>query len=146
VQVGDKLRDNSYDDDGYRFHDVFHLAHAAKLGWSPTLRRLLKRKRKSVPQVDEVEDGGRAGAIDEAIVAFVFDYARTHRFLEDVDAVDYSLLRTIKSLVSQLEVSVRSPLEWEQAILAGYKVWRGVREQGRGRIRVDLGSRLLELT
>jgi hypothetical protein len=93
-----------------------------------------------------VEDGGRAGAIDEAIVAFVFDYARTHRFLEDVDAVDYSLLRTIKSLVSQLEVSVRSPLEWEQAILAGYKVWRGVREQGRGRIRVDLGSRLLELT
>ena len=38
VPAGDPLQDNAYDEDGYRFHDVFHLAHAAKLGWSPVLR------------------------------------------------------------------------------------------------------------
>ena len=46
--AGDSLADNAHDPDGYRFHDVFHLAHAAKLGWSPVLRgKLLKRPRRS---------------------------------------------------------------------------------------------------
>jgi hypothetical protein len=40
-QLGDDLTDNSYDDDGYRFHDILHLANAAKLGWSPVLRKLM---------------------------------------------------------------------------------------------------------
>lgn len=41
---GDSLQDNAHDPDGYRFHDVLHLANAAKLGWSPVLRgKLLKR-------------------------------------------------------------------------------------------------------
>ncbi len=39
--VGNALTDNSYNDDGYRFHDVFHFAHAAILGWSPVVRRIL---------------------------------------------------------------------------------------------------------
>ncbi|MGH3430523.1 MAG: nucleoside triphosphate pyrophosphohydrolase family protein, partial [Mycobacteriales bacterium] len=90
VQAGDSLQDNSHDHDGYRFHDVFHLAHAAKLGWSPVLRgKLLKRvhenppdrKRRSDPEVDKVEDGGRAIVIDEAVVAYVWEYARRHKFL-----------------------------------------------------------------
>ncbi|MDQ3139149.1 MAG: nucleoside triphosphate pyrophosphohydrolase family protein, partial [Pseudomonadota bacterium] len=44
--IGSLLGDNAYDPDGYRFHDVFHLAYAAVLGWSPNLRAFLKRKRK----------------------------------------------------------------------------------------------------
>src|SRR2546425_1996035 len=51
------IQDNAYDDDGYRFHDVFHFAHLAILGWSPVLRKLLKRKRRNDVLVDEVEDG-----------------------------------------------------------------------------------------
>ena len=43
------LTDNAYDPDGYRFHDVFHFAYAAVLGWSPITRALLRRKRKSRP-------------------------------------------------------------------------------------------------
>ena len=39
---GNPLTDNAYDDDGYRFHDVMHLAFAALLGWSPVLRKLLR--------------------------------------------------------------------------------------------------------
>ena len=58
--IGDSLSDNAYVDDGYRFHDVMHLAHMAVLGWSPVMRNLLKLKRKSQPTIDEVEDGARA--------------------------------------------------------------------------------------
>ncbi len=32
--LGDPLNDNSQLDDGYRYHDVFHLAHVTVLGWS----------------------------------------------------------------------------------------------------------------
>src|SRR5919202_2053222 len=56
-QIGNDLTDNSYANDGYRFHDVFHLAYAGVLGWSPVTRQLLGGcKRKSNPKVDEVED------------------------------------------------------------------------------------------
>lgn len=58
--IGALLGDNAYDPDGYRFHDVFHLAYAAILGWSPNLRAFLKRKRKSRPLLDEV--GRRPGS------------------------------------------------------------------------------------
>ena len=34
-QFGNDLTDNAYEHDGYRFHDVFHMAFAAVLGWSP---------------------------------------------------------------------------------------------------------------
>jgi NTP pyrophosphatase (non-canonical NTP hydrolase) len=75
VIVGDTLTDNAHKDDGYRFHDVFHLAYAAVLGWSPVTRAMLRRKRKSDPRIDEVEDGGRASVVEEAISVLVFNEA-----------------------------------------------------------------------
>ncbi|THD10615.1 hypothetical protein B1808_14745, partial [Pseudofulvimonas gallinarii] len=60
VFVWDRLTDNSVEEDGYRFHDVFHLAYVAHLGWSPVIRGLLKRERKSMLHVDENQDGARA--------------------------------------------------------------------------------------
>lgn len=155
VQSGDPLQDNSRDPDGYRFHDVFHLAHAAKLGWSPVLRgKLLKRKgehppdrkRRSDPEIDEVEDGGRAIIIDEAVVAYVWEYARRHSFLEGVTTVDYRVLKTIKALTSGLEVAQRSGHQWEEAILGGYSVWRQINARRGGVIAVDLVTRQLEVT
>ncbi|VVD26540.1 nucleoside triphosphate pyrophosphohydrolase family protein [Paraburkholderia dioscoreae] len=59
VNIGDRLTDNRTEPDGYRFHDVFHLAYIAHLGWSPVIRALLKLKRKSDPKLDENEDGAR---------------------------------------------------------------------------------------
>jgi NTP pyrophosphatase (non-canonical NTP hydrolase) len=47
VLLGDRLTDNHLPPDDYRFHDVFHFAHAAVLGWSPTTRALLKIKRRA---------------------------------------------------------------------------------------------------
>lgn len=141
TRCGDSLRDNAYADDGYRFHDAFHLAYAAVLGWSPVVRSLMKCKRKSNPLVDEVEDGGRAVVIEEGIAAFVYDYARRHSFLQGVDSLDSELLKTIKSLTSNLEVANRSVYDWEKAIKDGYQVWREVAAHRGGTIKVDLLSR-----
>lgn len=44
---GAGLTDNAYFEDGYRYHDAFHLAYAAVLGWSPITRDLLACKRRS---------------------------------------------------------------------------------------------------
>ena len=145
VQFGDPLRDNHYEDDGYRFHDVFHVAYAAVLGWSPTLRGLLRLKRKSDPKVDEVEDGGRAIVIEEGISAMVFSYAERRNFLEGAEGVNYDLLRNIKDMTSHLEVSARTEGEWERAIMTGFDIWRHVKANGKGKIYADLEQGTIEL-
>lgn len=145
VKFGDPLTDNSYHDDGYRFHDLAHISHAALLGWSPVLRSLLKRKRKSNPDIDMVEDGGRAIAIEEGISAMVFNYAEQRNFLEGAQAVDYTLLQTIKTMTSHLEVSARTEAEWEHTIMTWLRIWRQVRTAGRGRIHAHLEKATLTL-
>ena len=144
-KYGDPLTDNRYEDDGYRFHDICHLSYASILGWSPTLRALLRRKRKSDPRVDEVEDGGRAIVIEEGISAMVFSYAERRNFLEGAEGVNYDLLRTIKDMTSHLEVSSRTEGEWERAIMTGFDIWRQVKINGRGRIHANLGQGTITL-
>ena len=143
-QFGADLTDNSYDPDGYRFHDVFHFAYAAVLGWSPVTRAFLRRKRKSRPVIDEVEDGGRASVIEEGAAALAFDYARRHQMLDGVSILDFQLLRTIKDMTSHLEVKQCTTGEWEQAILQGFRVWRSVLAERGGRISVDLDQRRVD--
>lgn len=140
-QIGDELTDNAYEDDGYRFHDVFHFSYAAVLGWSPITRTLLKVKRKADEQVDEVEDGARAKIIEELVSQLVYTYARAHNYLDGVGSLDYHLLKTIHSLVADREVKVRSLAEWERAIFAGYDVWRQIREHRGGTVEVNLIER-----
>jgi NTP pyrophosphatase (non-canonical NTP hydrolase) len=123
-RFGDSLTDNSHVDDGYRFHDVFHFTNAMLLGWSPIVRRTLGVKRKSVPQVDEVEDGARAGVTEEAISAVVFGYAKDFSFFQDSDTIEFGLLRMIKQMTAPFEVRDKGLRQWEIAILEGYKVWR----------------------
>ena len=144
--LGNALTDNSYEDDGYRFHDVIHLAHAVVLGWSPVYRKLLKRKRKAtddVDHIDEVEDGARAEIAEELAAAAAYDYASRHDSL-NVEHVDWDLLRIVKRITSRLEVRVRTEAEWEEAILLAFKVWREVREHDGGTLHGDLVARTLE--
>ncbi len=144
-QRGAELTDNAYAPDGYGFHDVIHFANAAIMGWSPVLRKLLDCKRRSNEQVDEVEDGGRAAAIEEGLAAIVFDYGRNHQFFEDVTLVDYELLKMLKSAARHLEVNRCSLLDWQAAIIQGYAVWRPIAAAGGGRFRVDLDARTISL-
>lgn len=136
--VGDALTDNSYTDDGYRFHDVFHFGLAALLGWSPMTRRLFGCKRRSNPMIDEVEDGGRARVIEEAVCALMYDYARKHGYLAAERSIEARLLDTVRSLTSDREVKVVSSREWELAALEIYDVWRQMWANCGGAIEADL--------
>ncbi|MGL5825263.1 MAG: nucleoside triphosphate pyrophosphohydrolase family protein [Nocardioides sp.] len=135
--VGAQLTDASYVDDGYRFHDIFHLSYAVLLGWSPVTRLLLARKRKSDPDTDENEDGGRAIVIEEGIAALVFGYASQHNMLENITRVDQKLLDTIQMVTGQLEVGARSQANWEAAILQGFEVFRQLVAHQGGRVHFD---------
>lgn len=140
-RFGDSLTDNSHVDDGYRFHDVFHFTNAILLGWSPIIRRILGVKRKSVPQVDEVEDGARAAVTEEAISAVVFGYAKDYSFFEGSDTVEFGLLRMVKQMTAPFEVRDKALRQWEIAIIEGYRVWRDMVANRGGIFVGDANSR-----
>ena len=138
VFIGDPLTDNISDPDDYRFHDVFHFAHAAILHWSPTFRALIKHKRKSDPKLDEAQDGGRARVVEEGLTAWIFSRAKRLNFFQGQDSLSFDLLKTVRQFVQGYEVE-ECPLNlWEQAILEGYKVFRQVRDNNGG---IVIGNR-----
>jgi NTP pyrophosphatase (non-canonical NTP hydrolase) len=141
--MGDPLTDNSHVDDGYRFHDVFHLAYAAVLGWSPVTRKLMGRKRKSNPDIDEAEDGGRAIVSEEGIALMAFAYASSHNYLDGVTSLDFPFLNVIRDITAPYEVGVRTAGDWEQAILNGFTTWRALRDNNGGTVILDAASRSL---
>ncbi len=143
LNIGDRLTDNAVKDDGYRFHDAFHLAYAAVLGWSPVVRATFRCKRKTVPKVDEVQDGARAGIIEEAIAQTVFDYARDHSMLKDLDRLDHGILRVIQRMVRGLEVERCGLWEWQRAILVGFEAFRSLRSNHGGWLVLDAETRAL---
>ena len=143
LNLGDRLTDNIDHPDFYRFHDVFHFAHAVYLGWSPVLRALLNCKRKSNPRVDENQDGARARIIEEAVSAIVFSRAKETCFYDGIDHVDYDLLKTISEFVRGFEVQKVPLWQWEAAILNGYRVFRNLRNNRSGMVTLDLISRNL---
>lgn len=141
---GNDVGDNSYDPDGYRWHDAFHLAHLAVLGWSPVVRGLLRRKRRSAPRIDEVEDGGRAIAIEEGITAMVFEAAVRAGHYEQARVVDSDVLRVCHRMVAGLEASACTAMEWEQVVLRGQDAWRTIRDAGHGAVLCDMDARTVE--
>ena len=143
IAVGDRLTDNAYDPDGYRYHDAFHLGYAASLGWSPVVRRMLRAKRKTDGRIDEVEDGARAAIIEEAIASLVFNYAREHSWLQGINRIDHNLLKQIRQMVKGLEVANCLYWEWQQAIFNGFAAFRQLRENHGGWLVLDASKRTL---
>lgn len=124
---GDMLTDNAHIEDGYRYHDIFHVAFAVHLGWSPNTRAFLSRKRKSIPNVDEVEDGARARAIEEAVSAAIFAYMASRSFAPIHHEHDIQLFHLIQQLVVGREVQACDVMEWVRAIESGYDIFSQVR-------------------
>jgi NTP pyrophosphatase (non-canonical NTP hydrolase) len=143
VNIGSRLTDNRHEPDDYRFHDVFHLAFAAILGWSPTLRALLQLKRKSQPSVDENEDGARAIIIEEGISTWVFNHGVRNNDYRSAGSVDYDLLKAVHELVRGYEVEARPAWQWERAILEGFRIFRALREHRGGAVSIDLEQRAI---
>nr|WP_280337907.1 hypothetical protein [Salinicola acroporae] len=137
------MTDNIKDPDGYRFHDVLHLAHAAILHWSPTFRALIKQKRKSDRMFDEAQDGGRAIVVEEGLTAWLYSCSKRLDYFEGHDGISYDILKTIQRFVQGYEVE-KCPLKlWEDAILQGYAVFRKVRENDGGIVIGDREKRTL---
>ena len=177
LRVGDPLRDNAYkrkkgkkktkkgeytiqdnrliEIDGYRFHDSVHFAFIAILGWSPVMRGLMKRKRKTKGDVDDADDGARAQIVEEMIVKLTHSYAvgiDEDKLLDDEEQVSFDLLKQIKVLADGLEVTGGRKgtqslkyWEWEKAILAGFHVYNDLRRWRKGRLHVNMTERTIEL-
>ena len=143
LNIGDRLTDNAKEDDGYRFHDAFHLAYAAVLGWSPVVRATFRCKRKSDPHVDEVQDGARAAIVEEAVAQTVFNYARGHSMLEGLDRIDHGILKLIQRMVRGLEVSRCALHEWQRAIFVGFEAFRALKKNRGGWLILDAETRSL---
>jgi NTP pyrophosphatase (non-canonical NTP hydrolase) len=141
--IGDPLTDNTYEDDGYRFHDIFHYGYLAVLGWSPVLRKLLKKKRKSDPSIDENEDGARSQITEELVSLLIYHHALDHDLLKYSRSVDSGIIKRVQNLVTNTEVSECSGKQWEKAILDSYSMFNQLRENNGGRILVSKKNRSL---
>ena len=144
INIGDRLTDNRFEQDDYRFHDVFHLAYAAVLGWSPVIRALFKVKRKSCPKIDENEDGARAILIEEGISTWCFNHGTRKGLFHGIDSLDYSLLKAVQGLVIGYEVEKRPLWQWETAILEGFRVFRELQKHRNGTVIADMEAHTIE--
>ncbi len=143
INIGARINDNISDPDHYRYHDIFHLSYAVFLGWSPVIRSLFRCKRKSNPDLDENQDGGRAVIIEEAVSAIAFSRAKHARYFEGATQVDYNLLKSISEFVRGYEVEIVPVWQWEHAILEGFRVFRLLRANRGGRVAWNLRQRTL---
>src|SRR5207244_18990 len=146
IGVGDRVTDNITDPDGYRYHDIFHIAYAVFLGWSPVVRALLRCKRKSKSSVDENQDGARAQIIEEGVAAIVFSRAKKMNFFKGAKQIDYDLLKTIQTFVSGYEVDQIPIWQWELAILEGFRLFRSLQKGPGGTVTWDIGRRTITYT
>lgn len=155
-QIGDTLTDNYHGEDGYRFHDVLHLANACILGWSPVLRKLLGRKRRSDVNFDRNEDGARAILVEELVVKYAHSFGQS-LLLEQSPEKDpdmemlfgrtgdfsHALWKHLRHLARGLEVEKNSFREWREATVVGHRLFHLIRSAGGGTVVADLASRSL---
>lgn len=157
-QLGDDLKDNFYDDDGYRFHDVLHLANIAHLGWSPVLRKFLGRKRKSRnDRVDDVEDGARALIVEELVLKAI--HSEGVRLAKEAGGgpgsdpvrtfparglITFRFLKNLRGFVEGLEVWRNQYWEWENAVFDGSEIYHKLRLEQQGTVTVDINRRTIE--
>jgi NTP pyrophosphatase (non-canonical NTP hydrolase) len=136
INVGDRLTDNIADPDDYRFHDVFHYAYAAVLGWSPVTRALYRLKRKTDKRLDVNQDGARAILIEEGIATLVFNEAKRNNLFADVQRgkLSFDLLKIIHEFVAGYEVETTPFWAWEEAILQGFAAFRFLKQHRAGRL------------
>ena len=147
INIGDRLTDNAMTEDDYRFHDVFHYAYVAVLGWSPVTRSLFRLKRKSISEIDEAQDGARAALIEEGVATWIFGQAVEMKLFDGLKPgeLPFDLLKQVRQFVSGYEPEGCPTWLWEEAILQGYSAFRYLREYRRGTITIDADNRRLDI-
>lgn len=143
-QMGDPIDDNAEVTDHYRYHDAIHLGHAAILGWSPVLRSLLGRKRRTNHDLDRIQDGARAIATEEGLAAIVFRQLEQSGFAAD-DAVPFELLSQVRWSVRGHEVADVAPSAWRATYENCARVLRHLIDNDGGTVIADLNRRELRV-
>jgi hypothetical protein len=145
VLLGDRLSDRIHGHPLSRYHDVFHLAHVAALGWSPVMRNLLGHKRVSDPRRLEREDGHRAQVVEEAIVSLVFGHVARCGFAPRRADLTPELFRAIEDLTRGYEVERCRANAWAEAIGLGCAAYRAITRRLGGTVVVDMTRRALRV-
>lgn len=112
TQMGDPLTDNNYKEDGYRFHDIFHIVFATHAGWSPVLFGLMRKKWNLGPKIYTRWER----TIEECIVAMTFIHA-TKNNLE----IAPNILEYIENMLSRSKTA--NIVVWEDAIKKALGLW-----------------------
>jgi NTP pyrophosphatase (non-canonical NTP hydrolase) len=154
--LGDPLKDQYVEGDGYRFHDVMHLANAAVLGWSPVLRDLMGIKRKSCPDTKQKQDGGRSAVVEELVVKYIhYEGARRSKELQghldasertvfpEGEEIPFSMLKQVREFTTGHEVYSNKFWEWKLAVREGYRVFQKLRQHKGGTVIINLNDRKL---
>lgn len=141
--LGDPLTDNSRRRDAYRFHDAIHLGFMAVLGWSPTIRALLRLKRKSSPETDECEDGARGIFAEEGLAAVLSRLAPRRTGFLSITSIDGDVIEVAKAAAAGLEAEAVPGWLWQAAIHQGFRAMRLLGDNDGGYLVADLDAREL---
>ncbi|ETA01709.1 putative pyrophosphatase [Frankia sp. CcI6] len=142
-ELGNNLTDNSRTVDTYRYHDAIHMGFMAVLNWSPTLRALMRVKRKSNPETDEFEDGARAIFAEEGLAAVLSRLAKRRTGFLQETSVDGEVIEVAKAAAVDLEVEPLPAWLWRSAICQGFRAMHLLGENGGGYLIGDLDARTL---
>jgi hypothetical protein len=143
AELGDPLTDNTRRLDAYRFHDAIHLGFLAVLGWSPTMRALLRLKRKSSAEADECEDGARAIFAEEGLAAVLSRLAAGRTRFLSTTSIDGSVIEVARAAATGLEAEAVPGWLWQSAIHQGFRAMYLLAENGGGYLVADLDTREL---
>jgi NTP pyrophosphatase (non-canonical NTP hydrolase) len=149
--LGNDLVDNNpFADDGYRFHDAFHLANIAHLGWSPIFRKFMGRVRRRTDE-DKYEDSARAAIVEEVVIDAIHSEGRRlsdecagtgpRRMFPDRRVITLKFLKYVREFVAKLEVGRNQYWEWQDAIVDGAEIYLLLRLEQQGTVTVDMERR-----
>lgn len=141
-KIGDSLTNNSPTDDGYRFHDAFHIGIMTRLGWSPVMRALLDVKRRSIPQIDEVDDGARAIIFEESLFDFMgMAGVEANGCIEEETTLLFASLSVQQFLKTRtVASSAYTQIEIQEALLEGARLFQAVRRNLGGYVIANLDA------
>jgi hypothetical protein len=123
---------------GLRYVEVFHLAHAVVLGWSPNTGRFLAT---DVQHEDSAESGDVG--LEYAISALTLVYAATaNRDLAQAKIVDPDLAAQIAALAAP-QVPQFTQADWQRAASEGIDAWRQLIAGTGQRVELDFVSHQL---
>lgn len=123
---------------GLRYVEVFHLAHAVVLGWSPNTGRFLAT---DVQHEDSAESGDVG--LEYAISALTLAYAATaNRDLAQAKIVDPDLAAQIAALAAP-QVPQFTQADWQRAASEGIDAWRQLIAGTGQRVELDFVSHQL---